>query len=57
MTRRHGILITIVCLFAVVGVEWAGGNPPDPFKAPDPMVWGSKEGASGAICTFAPGAD
>jgi hypothetical protein len=57
MTRRFGIVITLSCLFSLVVVEWVGGNPPDPFQAPDPMALGSEEGASGAFCTFAPGAN
>jgi len=57
MTRRLGIVITLSCLLGLIVVEWVGGNPPDLFQAPDPMAWGSTEGASGAICTFAPGAE
>lgn len=57
MTRRLGIVLTLSCLLALIVVEWMGGNPPDPYQAPDPMAWGSTEGASGAICTFAPGAE
>jgi hypothetical protein len=56
MSRRTGIVIVFVCIFAVVSAEWLGGNPPDPYRAPDPMAFGSTSGASGAICSFAPGA-
>lgn len=57
MTRRFGIVIALVSALLVVGFDWSLGVPPDPYRAPDPMAFGSQSGASGAICTFAPGAD
>jgi len=57
MTRRFGIVIALVSALLVVGLDWSFGVPPDPYRAPDPMAFGSQSGASGAICTFAPGAD
>ena len=56
MSRRIGIVSVLGALALVVALEWAGGRAPNPYAAPDPLAWGSKSGASGAICTFAPGA-
>ena len=55
MSRRSGIMIAVVLAVVVVGLEWLLGVPPDPYRAPDPMAFGSMSGASGAICSFAPG--
>ena len=56
MTRRFGIIVALLGALGVVVIDWTLGAPPDPFQAPDPMAFGSTSGASGAICTFAPGA-
>ena len=51
MTRKTGIW----CLLAVVIVLLAMDvvtSPPDPYAAPDPLVWGSSEGGSGALCSL-----
>jgi hypothetical protein len=57
MTRRFGILIALFSALLVVGLDWSLGVAPNPYRAPDPMAFGSQSGASGAICTFAPGAN
>jgi hypothetical protein len=57
MTRRYGILAALVMALSVVALDWSLGVSPDPYQAPDPMAFGSTSGASGAICTFAPGAE
>lgn len=56
MTRRFGIILALLGVFGVVVIDWTLDVPPDPFRAPDPMAFGSISGASGAICTFTPGA-
>ena len=56
MTRRFGIIVALLGVLWGVVIDWTLGVPPDPFRAPDPMAFGSTSGASGAICTFAPGA-
>ena len=56
MTRRFGIIVALLGVLGVVVIDWTLGVPPDPFRAPDPMAIGSTSGASGAICTFTPGA-
>ena len=56
MTRRSGIVMALASTLLIVGLDWSLGVAPDPYRAPDPMALGSKSGASGAICTFAPGA-
>ena len=55
MSRRIGISATLIALSAVIFVEWSAGVRPDPYRAPDPMAFGSDSGASGAICSFVPG--
>jgi hypothetical protein len=57
VSRRVGIVISLVFMLTVIGLDWSLGSAPDPYRAPDPMAFGSKSGASGAICTFAPGAE
>jgi hypothetical protein len=57
MTRRFGILIALFSASLIVGLDWSLGVAPNPYRAPDPMAFGSQSGASGAICTFAPGAN
>ena len=57
MSRRSGIMIALMFAVVVVGLDWSLGVPPDPYRAPDPMAFGSMSGASGAICSFAPGAN
>ena len=57
MTRRFGILIALFSALLVVGLDWSLGVAPNPYRAPDPMAFGSQSGASGAICTFAPRAN
>ncbi len=54
MSRRSGIMIAVVFAVLVVGLDWSLGVPPDPYRAPDPMAFGSMSGASGAFCSFAP---
>ena len=56
MSRRSGISGILIALSAVIFVEWSAGVQPDPYRAPDPMAFGSDSGASGAICSFVPGA-
>ena len=57
VSRRIGIVMSLVFTLTVIGLDWSLGSAPDPYRAPDPMAFGSKSGASGAICTFAPGAE
>ncbi len=57
MTRRVGIIIAVSAVVFIVVFDWLLGTPPDPYRAPDPMAFGSTSGASGAICSFAPGAE
>ena len=54
MSRRSGISGILIALSAVIFVEWTAGVRPDPYRAPDPMAFGSDSGASGAICSFVP---
>jgi hypothetical protein len=54
MTRRTGIGLAILWMIIIVSGDWLLGAKPDPYRAPDPIAWGSASGASGAICTFAP---
>ena len=54
MTRRFGIIIAICSSIGLVAFDWTLGMSPDPFQAPDPLALGSREGASGAICSFMP---
>lgn len=54
MSRRVGIVGTLFALVLMLALEWSQGVTPDPFGAPDPIAWGSSQGGSGAICTFAP---
>lgn len=49
--------MSLVFMLTVIGLDWSLGSAPDPYRAPDPMALGSNSGASGAICTFAPGAE
>lgn len=51
MTRKHGIWIVLAALAVFVVVD-SVRTPPDPYAAPDPLVWGSTEGASGALCSL-----
>ena len=55
MSRRSGISTILIALSAIIFVEWSTGVRPDPYRAPDPMAFGSDSGASGAICSFVPG--
>ena len=55
MSRRPGIVIALIIVVVVVGLDWSFSVPPDPYRAPDPMAFGSMSGASGAICSFVPG--
>lgn len=57
MSRRVGIVAVLLTGCFLIALEWASGGAPNPYAAPDPMAWGSESGASGAICTFAPGAN
>ncbi len=54
MTRRIGIITALTAMVLIVILDWSLGTPPDPYRAPDPMAFGSTSGASGAICSFAP---
>ncbi len=54
MTRRLGIITAVSAMVFIVVCDWLLGTPPDPYRAPDPMAFGSTSGASGAICSFAP---
>ncbi|WP_420550934.1 hypothetical protein [Litorivicinus lipolyticus] len=49
--RRLGI---VALALIVVGLLIAdlSNTPPNPYQAPDPLAWGSKDGASGAFCSF-----
>ena len=55
MSRRPGIVIALILVVVVVGIDWSISVPLDPYRAPDPMAFGSMSGPSGAICSFAPG--
>jgi hypothetical protein len=57
MTRRIGIITALTAIILIIVLDWSLGTPPDPYRAPDPMAFGSTSGASGAICSFAPGAE
>ena len=57
MSRQIGIITALTAIILVVALDWSLGTPPDPYRAPDPMAFGSISGASGAICSFAPGAE
>ena len=54
-SRRSGIMIALIFAVVIVGLDWSLGVPPDPYRALDPMAFGSRSGASGAICSFVPG--
>ncbi|MDA0894061.1 MAG: hypothetical protein O3A68_03955 [Proteobacteria bacterium] len=47
MTRRFGIIVALLGVLGGVVIDWTLGVPPDPFRAPDPMAFGSTSGASG----------
>lgn len=57
MSRRSGIMMALAFGAIIIGLDWSLAVAPDPYRAPDPMALGSKSGASGAICTFAPRVD
>lgn len=54
MTRRSGIAAAVFFVLLGIASDWMLGVAPNPYRAPDPIAWGSSSGASGAICTFAP---
>ena len=54
MTRRLGIAGAVLLVALIIASDWIFGGAPNPYRAPDPIAWGSSSGASGAICTFAP---
>lgn len=51
--RHIAIMWLLVLLIGLIGLD-AYSFPPDPYQAPDPLALGSKDGASGALCSFAP---
>lgn len=51
--RHIAIIGLIISVFSLVSLD-AYSFPPNPYQAPDPIAWGSKDGASGALCSFAP---
>jgi len=57
VSRRIGIVMSLVFTLTVIGLDWSLGSAPDPYRAPDPMALGSKSGASGAIFSVARGAE
>ena len=57
MTNRTGIITAVTTVVFIVLLDWSLGTPPDPYRAPDPMALGSTSGASGAICSLAPGVE
>jgi len=56
VSRRVGIVLSLVFTLTVVGLDWSLGSAPDPYRGPDPRAIGSKSGADGVFCTVAPGA-
>ena len=49
--RHRGILALGALVLVLVALDWSS-TPPNPYQAPDPMAWGSADGASGALCSF-----
>lgn len=51
--RHFAILGLMTLILGLIGLD-AMRFPPNPYQAPDPLAWGSEDGASGALCSFAP---
>lgn len=51
--RHHAIAGLLLLGLVLIGLDWQA-TPPDPYGAPDPLAWGSNQGASGALCSFSP---
>ncbi|MGB0957224.1 MAG: hypothetical protein ACPGUF_02025 [Litorivicinus sp.] len=49
--RRLGILGLLLIGLGLLVLD-STRTPPNPYTAPDPLAWGSSDGASGALCSF-----
>lgn len=53
-SRRPIALATLLLLGAVLALDLATGNPPNPYRQPAFLALGSGEAAEGAFCAAPP---
>ena len=50
MTRKHVVLILLICGISLIGLDLRSSAEPNPFNAPAPLALGSGQASSGAHC-------